>query len=178
MVHRALGMVRRFSYGGWARRSRKLRLPRLSTLDPAVLCGLRLARLLRIGPAMGVRHHRDLKAWQQADAVRRAIIELTSRAEVRQDTVFCDQAHRAAASACRNLAEGFWRFRHREFAQFVNIARASLGEVVDCVDEALEKRYLNAREHAELSATVEAALFTSTGLYAYLTRTPTPAPNT
>jgi four helix bundle protein len=59
------------------------------------------------------------------------VIQLTERDGIRSDGDFCGQARRAANSACRNLAEGFWRYSHREFAHFVNIARGSLGELLD-----------------------------------------------
>ena len=80
---------------------------------------------------MGVRHHRDLKVWKLADEVRRKILELVSRPDVRPDHHFCDQSSRAASSACHNIAEGFYRFSPGEFAHFLNIAYGSLGELLD-----------------------------------------------
>jgi four helix bundle protein len=86
---------------------------------------------------VGVRHHRDLEVWKLADEVRRQIIQLVARADVRRDHQVCDQASRAASSACHNIAEGFYRFSPRELSHFLNIAYGSLGELLDCADEAL-----------------------------------------
>jgi four helix bundle protein len=106
--------------------------------------------------------------------VRRKIIELCARPEVKRDFGFCGQADRAAASACRNLAEGFTRYRHPDFARFVTMARASLGELLDSLDEALAKGYVNAQQFEELDQSVRAAMASANALRRYLQNTPTP----
>ncbi|NQW03650.1 MAG: four helix bundle protein, partial [Acidobacteria bacterium] len=118
--------------------------------------------------------HRDLRAWREADGVRRQVIAMCSEERVRKDFAFCDQAQRAAASACRNLAEGFARYRHADFARFVTIAYASLTELLDSLDEARIKGYLSATAHEELNQAVQAAMRTAGALRSYLQRTPTP----
>jgi len=84
--------------------------------------------------------HRDLRAWKLADVVRRHIVALCIR----------PQADRAAASACRNLAEGFARDGHADFARFVTIPCASLAELLDWLDEALAKGDIDAAEHRDI----------------------------
>jgi len=121
---------------------------------------------------MGVRSHRDLVAWQKADIVRRRVLELTKTEAVQRDFGFRDQAERAAASACRNLAEGFCRHHHRDFARFVTIARASLGELLDSVDEARIKGYVDDKDHAVLDAQIQEAMRVAGGLLKYLRSTP------
>ena len=123
---------------------------------------------------MGIKSHRDLRAWQQADAVRRRILELCGQPEVKRDFGFCSQADRAAASACRNLAEGFNRYRHPDFARFVTMARASLGELLDSLDEALAKGYLSTEQFENLDQAVRAAMASANALRRYLQNTPTP----
>ena len=123
---------------------------------------------------MAIKSHRDLRAWQQADAVRRRIIELCVRPDVKRDFAFCGQADRAAASACRNLAEGFTRYRHPDFARFVTIARASLGELRDSLDEALAKGYLDTPQFESLDQDVRTAMVTANALRRYLQNTATP----
>ena len=123
-------------------------------------------------PGMSVRSHRDLRAWQKADAVRRRVLQLTIQAAAHRDFGFRDQAERAAASACRNLAEGFARHHHRDFARFVNISRASLGELLDSLDEARIKGYVDANGHAQLDAQIREAMRVSGGLLRYLRQTP------
>lgn len=123
---------------------------------------------------MGVRTHRDLKAWQLAHAVRQLVIGVCRRAQVRPDFQFCRQADSAAGSACRNLAEGFARYQHRDFARFVTISSGSLTELLDLVDEARTKGYVDAQEHADLDAKIGKAIRAANGLRRYLQNTPTP----
>ena len=118
--------------------------------------------------------HRELRAWKRADVVRRRIVTLCARPTVRRDFKFCDQAERAAASACRNIAEGFARYGHPEFARFVSIARGSLGELRDSGDEARLKRYITTEEWDELDRAIRSAMASSNALRRYLLRTPTP----
>ena len=106
--------------------------------------------------------------------MRRAIIELTSRESVKRDFDFCDQARRAANSACKNTAEGFYRFRHPEFAHFMNIVKGSLGELLDSLDEAETKRYIARSEYDRLHALIDRALGAAVELHRYLDTTPTP----
>jgi len=115
-----------------------------------------------------------LKAWQLADGVRRRMLELLANPAVARDFDFRDQAQSAANSSCRNIAEGFYRYRHKEFANFVNIARASLGELHDSLDEAKIKRYLTPEAHASFDAQIREAMRVANGLYRYLRNTPDP----
>jgi four helix bundle protein len=124
---------------------------------------------------MSASSHRELHAWQFADAIRKQIIELCEHPRVNGDHAFCDQANRAAASACRNIAEGFARYGHPEFARFVIIARASMAELVDTLDEALAKRYIDGPQHEALNREIARAMATMNGLRRYLQRTKTPA---
>jgi four helix bundle protein len=123
---------------------------------------------------MGARHHRELEAWQLAHEVRIRIIELTSKDRIKSDWDFCNQARRSANSACRNTAEGFRRYGHPEFARFVNIAKGSLGELLDSTDEALANRYIQPTEYKQLNTLIERALRASEALHEYLDTTPTP----
>ena len=123
---------------------------------------------------MVAKTHRELQAWQLADTVRRRVIKLCKRPEVRKDFEFCDQADRAAGSACRNLAEGFARYHHPDFARFVVISLSSLTELADCLDEALSKEYIDRAEFDDFDAAVRSAIKTANGLRRYLQNTPTP----
>ena|SRR5687767_3628812 len=130
-----------------------------------------------MGPALlgaVAKSHRDLRAWQRADGVRRRIIALCARPAVKRDFKFCDQADRAAESACRNIAEGFARYGHADFARFVTIARSSLTELLDSLDEASVKRYLDATEHKDFERAIKSAMVSANSLRRYLQSTPTP----
>jgi four helix bundle protein len=101
-------------------------------------------------------------------------MELCGRPDIKRDFAFCDQSARAARSACRNIAEGFARYGHPEFARFVSIARGSLGELHDSLDEAKLKRFITDNEYRELDRAIRAAKAASNALHGYLSTTPTP----
>jgi four helix bundle protein len=109
-----------------------------------------------------------LDAWVLANEVRREILALTDRPDVKRDFDFCDQARRAANSACKNTAEGFHRYKHPEFANFVNIAKGSLGELFDSLHEARMKRYIDDREYGRLHQMVDRAHRCACGLHTHL----------
>lgn len=123
---------------------------------------------------MGAQTHRDLVAWKLADELRRSVLELCRREGVQRDFPFCRQAEGAAGSACRNLAEGFARFRHGDFARFVTISHASLAELLDLFDEAEAKRYISADEHEVMEQKTRRAMRVANGLRRYLHHSPTP----
>ena len=119
--------------------------------------------------------HRELEAWQLADKVRRAFIPILKREILNRDLDFRTQTRKAMRSACRNIAEGFYRFRHPEFANLVNIAIGSLGELLDGTDDALQHGYIDERTHKELNALIEQAIACSVALEQHLLTTPTPS---
>ena len=118
--------------------------------------------------------HRDLRAWKAADAVRQRVLLLCAKPDVKKDFAFCDETKRAARSGCRNIAEGFARYGHPEFARFVSIARGSLGELHDSLDEARLRRFITDKEWDELDRAIRGAKAASNALHGYLLRTPTP----
>ena len=74
----------------------------------------------------------------------------------------------------KNIAEGFYRFRHPEFAHFVNIAKGSLGELLDSLDEALTKHYVDQPEYHRLHGLMDRAMGAAVELHRHLDTTPTP----
>jgi len=124
---------------------------------------------------MNISRHRDLDAWTLADAVRRAFIPVLDRDELKYDLDFRTQTRKAMRSACRNIAEGSYRYRHPEFANLVNIAIGSLGELLDGTDDALEHRYIDDVMHRQLNAVIEQAIACAVGLEQHLLSTPTPS---
>lgn len=103
------------------------------------------------------------------------MVQITARSNVRRDFGFRDQADRAASSACRNIAEGFYRFSHPEFARFLKIARGSLGELLDSLDEARQKGYMTEQETAAVETLIARAMVKILALHKHLTSNPTPS---
>jgi four helix bundle protein len=79
-------------------------------------------------PVMGARHFTELIAWQLAHDLQLAVFHATESGPASRDFQFRDQISDSSRSACANIAEGFARVRHREFAQFLRIARGSIAE--------------------------------------------------
>ena len=73
----------------------------------------------------------DVIAYRRVLALRDEILRLTDGSAAARDWGFRDQIRDSARSAPRNLAEGFYRYNHKEFAYFASIARGSIGETIN-----------------------------------------------
>ena len=62
----------------------------------------------------------------------------------------CDDLRRAARSVAANIAEGFWRYHHADFARFLNIALGSLGEAEDHLESAKTSGLIDEAKQEEL----------------------------
>jgi four helix bundle protein len=88
------------------------------------------------------RDHRELICWQLSDELRQLIIEHTKEGTpAAKDERFTKNLRDAIGSACRNQSEGFYKYWHTEQRPFFNIARGSLGETKDGIQEGLERAY-------------------------------------
>jgi four helix bundle protein len=63
--------------------------------------------------------------------------------------VLKNQLLRAATSIILNIAEGSNRSTNKDFANFLNISRTSLDEVVACFDIALAENYISKELHQD-----------------------------
>jgi four helix bundle protein len=124
---------------------------------------------------VGVKHHEDLVAWQLADQLASEIHALTSTARATHDRDFCEQIRGSSRSAASNIAEGFWRYHHREFARFLTIARASLGETQNHLRHGRRCGYLDANLFDHLWELSSRALGATTRLLAYLLKSKAPS---
>jgi four helix bundle protein len=88
-----------------------------------------------------VTKHTQLIAWQLCRDLRRLVLKHTRRGQVAREYDYRSQLRRAARSACYLTSEGFYRYRRREFSNYLDWARASLGEVLDQLDEGAEEQY-------------------------------------
>ena len=68
----------------------------------------------------------DIKAWQKAREATKAVYEATADIRFSRDFGLRDQIQRATVSIMANIAEGSGRHSDREFANFLNIAHASV----------------------------------------------------
>jgi four helix bundle protein len=84
------------------------------------------------------------------------------------------QIREAARSAPRNIAEGFDRYTHRDFARFVRIAKASEVELLNHFQEAFDSGHMTAVERRDLEHAAKEAIKAANGLTRYLESTPDP----
>jgi four helix bundle protein len=122
----------------------------------------------------GFNSHRQFAAWQFAYALRQELWPLLRRALHAKDFDLYGNLRRAARSATRNIAEGFGRFKHKDFARFVRMAKASEVEILDHLQVAHDAEYINAEEFAALEHAAKKALKAANGLIRYLESTPDP----
>jgi four helix bundle protein len=121
---------------------------------------------------MGIRHHRDLDAWRLARDLRREVAAFITTFPAKRDVKFCDQIRESSRSAPSKIAEGFRRFRPREFARFLDIAVGSLGETQNHLDEAFDLRYLSRADFDRIWELAQRAIAASCRLRTYLRRCP------
>jgi four helix bundle protein len=99
---------------------------------------------------MVARHFSELEAWQRCSALHTALVALTAKPAVARDFKYCNQLLDAGRSAVSNVAEGFRRYDHPEFGQFLDISLASLAEVQSLLREARERRFVTLAEFGTL----------------------------
>jgi four helix bundle protein len=107
---------------------------------------------------VGARTFRELMAWQLSAELRDRVVAISHTPAFRTDSTFCDQLRAAAGSAPANVAEGFARFTHRDFARFLSIARGSLAEVQNHLDAAHKQGLLDRPAFDELWRLSERAM--------------------
>lgn len=86
--------------------------------------------------------------------------------------MFCDQLSDAVRSGPRNIAEGFARYRHKEFAQFVRIAKGSEAEVLNHLIDACDQSLISSDELVIAEHLTRRAIKAASGLIRYLESTP------
>ena len=85
-----------------------------------------------------------------------------------------EQIRDAARSAPRNIAEGFARYKHKDFARFVRIAKGSEAELLNHFQEAFDEGYMSEVERRVLEHAAKKAIRAANGLIRYLDSSPDP----
>lgn len=116
----------------------------------------------------GVRRFEDLIAWQLCFELQQYVFELTATGPAARDLGYRRQIRESSASAADNVAEGFGRYRTRDFARFVDIARASLNETSSQLKRGLARRYFTEERYAHANQLTNRALGALAGLQRYL----------
>jgi four helix bundle protein len=89
----------------------------------------------------GVKRYEDLDAWRLADELKLEVYALTATGPASTDFGFRNQIRNSAASATKNIAEGFGRFRPADNARFVEFSVASTMETTDSLKDGIDRGY-------------------------------------
>ena len=89
----------------------------------------------------------DLKVWQESRILIGLVYDLM---KTNKDYGFKDQIQRASVSRMNNIAEGFERKSDTEFKRFLDIAKASCGEVRSMLYLAEGLKYITVMEAENL----------------------------
>lgn len=94
----------------------------------------------------------DIIAWQKSED---SAIKLRQSLQCNKDFSYCDQIRRASLSIMNNIAEGFGRYRGKEFRQFLAIAKGSNMEVQSMIFLGHKTGYFNNKQRDELLVLTE-----------------------
>jgi four helix bundle protein len=85
----------------------------------------------------------DIGAWQKSRELTREVYWISKQGPFSKDFGLRDQIRRASVSVMSNIAEGFERSGTGEFAQFLAMAKGSVGEVKSQLYVAIDQKYLD-----------------------------------
>jgi four helix bundle protein len=88
--------------------------------------------------------------------------------KVQRDVDFVRQIRNAAASAPRNIAEGFGRYQPREFGQYLRVANGSLLEASNHLQDGVDRGYFTPEQIEPLLVLARRASAATTALARYL----------
>lgn len=92
----------------------------------------------------------EILAWQKARQITQKIYLVSNSGDFARDFGLRDQMRRAAVSIMANIAEGHGRRTETEFANFLNIARASAAEVQSHLYVAIDLGYIGQTEFDDI----------------------------
>ena len=117
---------------------------------------------------MAARRVEELVVWPLGDELRKKIHAITAKGEVSTDFRFRNQMRDAASSTTRNVSDGFGRYCHKEFAQFLSIARGSVFELADHLRDGVARGYWPDDSIADLTALCNRTIAALTHFIRYL----------
>ena len=123
---------------------------------------------------MGFSTFQEIGAWQRAYELKIQVQEICRRPSFSTDQSLRSQLLDAARSGPRNIAEGFARWHHRDFARFTRIAKASEIELLNHFIEAADSGHITKDERSSLELTARKAIKAANGLIRYLENNPDP----
>jgi len=126
---------------------------------------------------MAAKSHKDLICWQLCAKLRTLGLTCIRSGGANGDWDFRGQMRRAMRSACYQTSEGFYFFKHKPFAHYLDGAYASLGETLDQIDDGHERGYFSEDQQVEMRRLARRAMKANRGLAAWLRNNPDPPDN-
>jgi len=117
---------------------------------------------------VGARSFTEIDAWQLANELKLGVYALIRGAQVQRDMEFLRQIRNAAASAPRNIAEGFGRYQPREFGQYLRVANGSLLETSNHLQDGVDRGHFTPEQVEPLHVLARRASAATTALARYL----------
>jgi four helix bundle protein len=122
----------------------------------------------------GWKNFKEIDAWQLSMKLQQEFIPFLERPPANRNRKFCEDAIDAVSSPARNIAEGFEKYGHGEFAKYALIAKGSLGETQTNLITAKDRGFVSPADFERLWRLSVAAKSATTGLWRYLKRTDAP----
>jgi four helix bundle protein len=110
----------------------------------------------------------DLDIWKEARELAKVIRTLTRNERFSKDYRFVSQITSSSGSIMDNVAEGFERDGHKEFIQFLYIAKASNGECRSQAYRAFDASFINQEELDDILSRTSSIRNKTQGLIKYL----------
>ena len=107
--------------------------------------------------------YKDLIVWQKSMRVAKGIYALVKKLPKEETYALSDQMRRAAVSIPSNIAEGYGRISHKEYAHFLSIAKGSASELTTQLELCVMIGYLtneDIHESLTLLDEIERMLYT------------------
>jgi four helix bundle protein len=121
-----------------------------------------------------VKSHKDLICWQLCATLRTLGLTAIRKGRANGDWDFRSQMRRALRSACYQTSEGFYFFKHKPFAHYLDGAYASLGETLDQIDDGHERGYFSEEQQTEMRRLARRAMKCNRRLADWLRNNPDP----
>jgi len=115
-----------------------------------------------------IKRFEDMLAWKKARQLVKEIYLTCASGEFYRDFDLKDQIRRAAVSSMSNVAEGFGRKSHKDFAHFLDLARGSTLEVQSLLYVASDLNYIQTSDFKRLYGLANETLALIAGLTSYL----------
>ena len=118
----------------------------------------------------GAHSHEELIVWQLSHDLKLRVYELVRSGSITRDSDLRTQLCRAAASAPRNIAEGYGRFLPGLFIQALRVANGELKETYDALQDGCDRGHFTREQIVPLQRLSKRASKAVSGLIAYLER--------